>query len=76
EDGFKTTTRFWSKSLNGASHVGLIGDLVNDGDKTTSEILATVNAQGHQHFAAVATLGQMFDQGLIEDPPHGAMNVE
>ncbi|MCP3953012.1 MAG: radical SAM family RiPP maturation amino acid epimerase [Desulfobacterales bacterium] len=76
EDGFKSTTRFWSKSLNGASHVGLIGDLVNDGDKTTSEILATVNAQGHQHFAAVATLGQMFDQGLIEEPPHGAMNVE
>ncbi len=76
EDGFKTTTPFWSKSLNGASHVGLIGDLVNAGDKTTTEILATVNAQGHRHFAAVATLKQLFDQGLIEEPPYGAMNAE
>ena len=71
DDGFTLKTRFWSTTLNGAAHVGLIGDLINDGSKTTTQILNAVDKQGFDYFSAVATLKQLFDQGLIEEPTCG-----
>ena len=67
-DGFRVTSRFRSQTVRGSSHLGLLGELLQEGTRTTSDVTGSLIDAGMSPFAAAGWVDRVFQTGELAEP--------
>lgn len=66
-DGFSVTSRFRRQAVRGSVHLGLLGDLIHTGERTTAEITETLIQAGMPVLDAATWLDRVYQTGVIAE---------
>lgn len=67
-DGFRVTSRFRTQAARGTPHLGLLGDLIHAGTRTTAEVSDALIRAGMPVLDASGWLDRVYQTGVIAEP--------
>ena len=69
KDGFQISSRFVSHKIRHKPHLKLLGELIDQGNQTTKEIINFLVTQGVEESQIKRSLNLMFNHGILDDEP-------